>query len=117
MVFALPSQVLILDTLVNVMLATQVERALFFISLMCYLVGKNCEYLTTVQLVGQNPYIELDPLFTHRPLNLTVVMKTKERSGVILYHGDRDHLAVELFHGRIRVSLNVGNDPSSTMFR
>merc|ERR1711892_1568835 len=78
--------------------------------------GKNCEYLTTVQLVGQNPYIELDPLFTHRALNLTMVLKTKERSGVILYHGDRDHLAVELFHGRVRVSLNVGNDPASTMF-
>ena len=78
--------------------------------------GKKCEYLTTVQLVGENPFIELDQLFTQRPLNLTVVLKTKERSGVIMYHGDRDHLAVELFHGRVRVSLNVGNDPASTMF-
>merc|ERR1719347_1451971 len=78
--------------------------------------GKNCEYLTTVQLMGQHPHIELDPLFTNRALNLTVVFKTKERSGVILYHGDKDHLAVELFHGRVRVSLNVGNDPASTMF-
>merc|ERR1740137_191160 len=78
--------------------------------------GKKCEYLTTVQLVGENPFIELDQLFTQRPLNLTVVLKTKERSGVIMYHGDRDHLAVELFHGRVRVSLNVGNSPASTMF-
>ena len=67
--------------------------------------------------MGQQPYIQLDPLFTQRALNLTVVFKTKERSGVLLYHGDKDHLAVELFHGRVRVSLNVGNDPASTMFR
>ena len=70
-----------------------------------------------MQLVGQSPYIELDPLFTHRALNLTVVLKTVAMSGVLLYHGDRDHLAVELFHGRVRVSLNVGNPPASTMFR
>ena len=39
-----------------------------------------------------------------------------------MYEGEkniffREHLAVELFHGRIRVSLDVGNFPVSTMFR
>ena len=78
--------------------------------------GKRCEYLTTVQLAGANPYIQLDPLYTSRPLNLTLVVKTRESAGVLLYHGNSDHLAVELFHGRVRVSLNVGNPPASTMF-
>jgi slit protein 2 len=78
--------------------------------------GKRCEYLTTVQLAGHRPYLQLDPLYTNRPLNLTLVLKTTESSGVLLYHGDSDHLAVELFHGRVRVSLNVGNPPASTMF-
>ena len=86
--------------------------------------------MTTVQLVGSKPYIQLDPLFTTKPLNLTMVLKTRAKSGVLLYYGDSDHLAVELFHGRVRVrekfpahlecplqvSLNVGNPPASTMF-
>ena len=72
--------------------------------------------MTTVQLAGASPYIQLDPLYTSRPLNLTLVVKTRESAGVLLYHGNNDHLAVELFHGRVRVSLNVGNPPASTMF-
>ena len=87
--------------------------------------------MTTVQLAGSKPYIQLDPLFTTKPLNLTMVLKTRAKSGVLLYYGDSDHLAVELFHGRVRVrenfpetplecplqvSLNVGNPPASTMF-
>ena len=78
--------------------------------------GKLCEYLTTVQLAGAGPYLQLDPLYTSRPLNLTLVVKTTESEGVLLYHGHSDHLAVELFHGRVRVSLHVGNPPASTMF-
>ena len=59
--------------------------------------------MTTVQLAGSKPYIQLDPLFTTKPLNLTMVLKTRAKSGVLLYYGDSDHLAVELFHGRVRV--------------
>jgi len=33
-----------------------------------------------------------------------------------MYTGDKQHLAVELFRGRIRVSYDVGNYPVSTMF-
>ncbi len=34
----------------------------------------------------------------------------------MLYTGESQHLAVELFRGRIRVSYDVGNYPVSTMF-
>ena len=30
--------------------------------------------------------------------------------------GDYQHLAVELFRGRIRISYDIGNNPVSTMF-
>lgn len=33
-----------------------------------------------------------------------------------MYDGNNDHLAVELFNGRIRVSYDVGNYPVSTMY-
>ena len=43
-------------------------------------------------------------------------MRTLQKAGVLLYHGAKEHLAVELFHGRLRVSLDCGNRPASTMF-
>ena len=36
---------------------------------------------------------------------------TEQQNGVLLYTGDRQHLAIELFRGRIRVSYDVGNYP------
>ena len=59
--------------------------------------------MTTIQLAGSKPFIQLEPLFTKTAINLTMVIKTKEKSGVLLYYGQSDHLAVELFHGRVRV--------------
>ena len=66
-----------------------------------------CEYLTPIQLAGSKPYVQLEPLFTKTAINLTMVIKTKEESGVLLYYGQSDHLAVELFHGRVRVRENI----------
>ena len=66
-----------------------------------------CEYLTTIQLAGSKPYVQLEPLFTKTAINLTMVIKTKEKSGVLLYYGQSDHLAVELFHGRVRVREKI----------
>ena len=66
-----------------------------------------CEYLTTIQLAGFKPFIQLEPLFTKTAINLTMVIKTKEESGVLLYYGQSDHLAVELFHGRVRVREKI----------
>ena len=66
-----------------------------------------CEYLTTIQLAGSKPYVQLEPLFTKTAINLTMVIKTKEESGVLLYYGQSDHLAVELFHGRVRVREKI----------
>ena len=66
-----------------------------------------CEYLTTIQLAGSKPYVQLNPLLTKTAINLTMVIKTKEKSGVLLYYGQSDHLAVELFHGRVRVREKI----------
>ncbi|KAJ9579590.1 hypothetical protein L9F63_004775, partial [Diploptera punctata] len=58
--------------------------------------GKRCEYLTSLTFVHNNSFQE---------------------NGVLLYDGQSEHLAVELFNGRIRVSYDVGNYPVSTMYR
>ena len=79
--------------------------------------GKRCEYLVSVQLVSPAAHIRLEPLYTAAPINLTLHVKTDQQHGVLLYTGQRQHLAVELFKGRLRVSLDVGNKPASTIFR
>lgn len=48
---------------------------------------------------------------------MTVVFTTTQENGILLYDGHSEHLAVELFNGRIRVSYDVGNYPVSTMYR
>ena len=79
--------------------------------------GKRCEYLVTVQLVNPTAHIKLEPLYTAAPVNLSLTVKTDQQHGVLLYTGQRQHLAVEIFKGRLRVSLDVGNRPASTIFR
>ena len=74
---------------------------------LCSKETSRCEYLTTIQLAGSKPYVQLEPLFTKTAINLTMVIKTKEESGVLLYYGQSDHLAVELFHGRVRVREKI----------
>ena len=81
----------------------KVPHSTNFYDELCSKETTRCEYLTTIQLAGSKPFIQLEPLFTKSAINLTMVIKTKEKSGVLLYYGQSDHLAVELFHGRVRV--------------
>lgn len=81
------------------------------------LTGKRCEYLTSLSFVHNSSYVELEPLRTKPEANVTVVFTTTQENGILLYDGHSEHLAVELFNGRIRVSYDVGNYPVSTMYR
>lgn len=42
---------------------------------------------------------------------------TDEDSGVLLYKGDSDHIAMELYRGRLRVSYETGSYPPSAIYR
>lgn len=78
--------------------------------------GKHCDLLSSVSF-HENAYLEFDPLITQPYANITLTFATLKTNGVILYTGDGDlHLGIELFRGRIRVSLDIGNHPVSTMF-
>jgi len=48
-------------------------------------------------------FVELEPLNTRPAANVTMRFATTQQSGVLLYDGQTQHLAVELFHGRLRV--------------
>lgn len=79
--------------------------------------GKRCEYLTSLSFIHNTSFVELEPLRTKPEANVTIVFATTQENGVLLYDGYQEHLAVELFNGRIRVSYDVGNYPVSTMYR
>ena len=79
--------------------------------------GKRCEYLTSLSFVDNSSLVELEPLRTRPEANVTIVFTTTQENGVLLYDGQNgDHIAVELFNGRVRVSYDVGNYPTSTMY-
>ncbi|XP_045457029.1 protein slit [Melitaea cinxia] len=78
--------------------------------------GRLCEYLTSLTFSYNDSLVELEPLRTVPQANVTLVFSTKQLHGVLMYFGDSEHLAVELFNGRIRISYDVGNHPTSTMY-
>lgn len=45
-----------------------------------------------------------------------MIVSTTKSKGVILYQGFDQHVAVEIFRGRVRVSYDIGNYPVSTLF-
>lgn len=77
--------------------------------------GKRCEVMSSLSF-RNGSYLEFDPLKTKPSVNITFKFVTTKQNGVLLYFGEGQHLAIELFKGRIRISLNVGNYPVSTMF-
>lgn len=78
--------------------------------------GKRCEYLTSLSFLHNVSFVELEPLNVKPEANITITFATEQENGVLVYFGDYQHLAVELFRGRIRVSYDIGNNPVSTMF-
>lgn len=53
----------------------------------------------------------------HANTPLTFQIATDEDSGVLLYKGDNDHIAMELYRGRLRVSYDTGSYPPSAIYR
>ena len=85
--------------------------------------GPKCELVRMVHYAYEDAYLEFEPPDLETSFNLTLRMRTTAEHGLLLYHGSKaakQHLAVELFKGRIRVSLDLhGNNnaaPLSTMF-
>jgi len=80
--------------------------------------GKRCEYMTSLTFIHNVSYVELEPLDVKPSANVTFIFATKKQNGVLLYFGKDQHMAVELFKGRIRVSYDLSSDGKapSTMF-
>lgn len=80
------------------------------------ILGKYCEYLTSISFKNNKSYVELEPLQTKPYTNVTIVFSTLATNGILLYDGYEEHIAAELFHGRLRISYDIGNHPVSSMY-
>jgi slit 2 len=82
-------------------------------------VGEKCENLNAVTYSFDDSYIELEaPELDSTILNISFTVITEAENGILLYHGSksRQHVAVELFKGRVRVSYDIGNAAATTLF-
>uniref|UniRef100_A0A8D3DGC8 Slit homolog 2 (Drosophila) n=1 Tax=Scophthalmus maximus TaxID=52904 RepID=A0A8D3DGC8_SCOMX len=79
--------------------------------------GERCETLVSVNFVNRQSYLQLPSslLSPQTNISLQVISQTLD-SGVLLYKGDNDHIAMELYRGRLRVSYDTGSYPPSAIY-
>uniref|UniRef100_A0A8C3IXH4 Slit homolog 2 protein n=1 Tax=Chrysemys picta bellii TaxID=8478 RepID=A0A8C3IXH4_CHRPI len=78
--------------------------------------GDKCEKLVSVNFVNKESYLQIPSSKVRPQTNITLQIATDEDSGILLYKGDRDHIAVELYRGRVRVSYDTGSYPASAIY-
>ncbi|XP_066478770.1 slit homolog 1 protein [Tiliqua scincoides] len=78
--------------------------------------GPKCEKLLSVNFVDRDTYLQFTDLQNWPSANITLQVSTAEDNGILLYNGDTDHMAVELYQGHVRVSYDPGTYPSSAIY-
>ncbi|XP_072025835.1 LOW QUALITY PROTEIN: slit homolog 2 protein-like [Amphiura filiformis] len=79
-------------------------------------VGERCETTISMSFERKDAYLKIEPPDLQEAVNFTIEFATTSEHGILLYHGFVDHVAVELFRARIRVSFDVGNFPVANIF-
>lgn len=51
------------------------------------------------------------------PVCAFLKVSTAEDNGILLYNGDNDHIAVELYQGHVKVSYDPGSQPGHAIYR
>uniref|UniRef100_A0A8C3NJU6 Slit homolog 2 protein n=1 Tax=Geospiza parvula TaxID=87175 RepID=A0A8C3NJU6_GEOPR len=67
--------------------------------------GEKCEKLISINFVNKESYLQIPSAKIRPQTNITLQIATDEDSGILLYKGDKDHIAVELYRGRVRVTV------------
>lgn len=79
-------------------------------------VGKKCEKLASLSFMARDSYIQLPKFNFQTTSNITIILKTNSSSGLVFYTGVEEHLAIELYKGRVAVSFYVGKEHIPTLF-
>uniref|UniRef100_A0A8C5REK9 Slit guidance ligand 2 n=1 Tax=Laticauda laticaudata TaxID=8630 RepID=A0A8C5REK9_LATLA len=78
--------------------------------------GEKCEKLVSINFVNKETYLQIPSTEIQSHTNITLQISTDEDSGILLYKGDNDHIAMELHRGRVRVSYDAGSYPVSAIY-
>ncbi|KAL4843254.1 hypothetical protein H8958_008198 [Nasalis larvatus] len=78
--------------------------------------GEKCEKLVSVNFINKESYLQIPSAKVRPQTNITLQIATDEDSGILLYKGDKDHIAVELYRGRVRASYDTGSHPASAIY-
>ncbi|KAI6200949.1 Slit-like protein 2 protein [Aphelenchoides besseyi] len=78
--------------------------------------GPSCNILKSMSF-AYSSFLALSSWNLRPSGNLSLILRTTERSGILAYFGDKSsHFAAELFDSRIKISFFVGNSPSSHLY-
>ncbi|XP_035274857.1 slit homolog 2 protein isoform X2 [Anguilla anguilla] len=78
--------------------------------------GDRCQSLVSVNFVDRESYLQIPSGLISSQANISLQIATDEDNGILLYKGDIDHIAVELYRGRLRVSYDTGSYPPSAIY-
>uniref|UniRef100_A0A7M4EBS9 Slit guidance ligand 3 n=1 Tax=Crocodylus porosus TaxID=8502 RepID=A0A7M4EBS9_CROPO len=78
--------------------------------------GQKCEKLITVNFVGKDSYVELPSAKIRPQANISLQVTTDKDNGILLYKGDNDPLALELYQGHVRLIYDTVNSPPTTVY-
>ncbi|XP_023473039.1 slit homolog 3 protein [Equus caballus] len=79
-------------------------------------VGPRCEKLITVNFVGKDSYVELASAKVRPQANISLQVATDKDNGILLYKGDNDPLALELYQGHVRLVYDSLSSPPTTVY-
>ncbi|XP_032806650.1 slit homolog 2 protein-like isoform X1 [Petromyzon marinus] len=79
-------------------------------------VGSRCDKLTSVNFVQRDSYLQLPPIKGQPKANISLQVATDEDNGMLLYNGVSEHIAVEIYRGRVRLSYDAGSYPNPTIY-
>ncbi|XP_069826757.1 slit homolog 3 protein [Dendropsophus ebraccatus] len=78
--------------------------------------GQRCEKLITVNFVGKDSYVELTGSKIRPQANISLQVATSKDNGILLYKGDNDPLALELYQGHVRLIYDTYSSPPTTVY-
>ncbi|ERE69489.1 putative slit protein [Cricetulus griseus] len=78
--------------------------------------GPRCEKLITVNFIGKDSYVELASAKVRPQANISLQVATDKDNGILLYKGDNDPLALELYQGHVRLVYDSLSSPPTTVY-
>uniref|UniRef100_A0A8C5QN05 Slit guidance ligand 3 n=1 Tax=Leptobrachium leishanense TaxID=445787 RepID=A0A8C5QN05_9ANUR len=78
--------------------------------------GQRCEKLITVNFIGKDSYVELTGSKVRPQANISLQVATDKDNGILLYKGDNDPLALELYQGHVRLIYDSLSSSPNTVY-